>query len=107
MNPPFIHAVAQVMQVKQWRWVHHHEAHALLGFLSSPFQRALVVSYDGGGDDGTYNAFYGTGQTVQRVARLDATLGSRYGWGWLATGNQVDHFGRSICKMLQIACAKG
>ena len=62
------------MQVKQWRWVHHHEAHALLGFLSSPFQRALVVSYDGGGDDGFYNAFYGTGQTVQRVARLDAKL---------------------------------
>eukprot|EP00435_Cladocopium_sp_Y103_P054806 s44_g18.t1 len=68
----------EVMQVKQWRWVHHHEAHALLGFLSSPFHRALVVSYDGGGDDGTYNAFYGRGQTVQRVARLDVNFAGAY-----------------------------
>lgn len=67
--------LGQVFTVKQWRWTHHHEAHALLGFLASPFQRALVVSYDGGGDDGFYNAFYGEGTGVQRVARLDVKLG--------------------------------
>ena len=84
--------------MKQWRWVHHHEAHALLGFLSSPFQRALVVSYDGGGDDGFYNAFYGTGQTVQRVARLDATLGGMVAfWQILAdlpSGEHTKSYGK-------------
>ena len=28
---------------KRWRWVHHHEAHALFGFLSSPFSKALAA----------------------------------------------------------------
>lgn len=70
--------VEEVFTVKQWRWTHHHEAHALLGFLASPFQRALVVSYDGGGDDGFYNAFYGEGTGVQRVARLDVNFAGAY-----------------------------
>ena len=33
-----------------------------------------VVSYDGGGDDGLYNVFYGTGHTVQRIGRLTANF---------------------------------
>ena len=65
----------QVYTVKQWRWVHHHEEHALMGFFSSPFQRALVLSYDGGGDDGYYKVFYASGSTIQRIARLNANLG--------------------------------
>eukprot|EP00438_Fugacium_kawagutii_P034372 Skav204877 [mRNA] locus=scaffold2602:44188:45960:+ [translate_table: standard] len=46
-----------------------------MGFYTSPFQNALVVSYDGGGDDGHYNVFYGAEGTVQRVSRLQANLG--------------------------------
>ena len=42
----------QVFAVRQWRLVDHHEAHARMGFYSSPFTSAMVVSYDGGGNDG-------------------------------------------------------
>ncbi|CAJ1338986.1 unnamed protein product [Effrenium voratum] len=70
--------VEEKFKVKRWRWVHHHEAHALFGFLSSPFSKALVVSYDGGGDDGLYNVFYGTGHTVQRIGRLTANFAGAY-----------------------------
>jgi len=70
--------VEKVFTVKQWRWVHHHEAHALMGFFSSPFQRALVLSYDGGGDDGYYKVFYASGSTIQRIARLNAGFGMAY-----------------------------
>eukprot|EP00438_Fugacium_kawagutii_P005584 Skav228730 [mRNA] locus=scaffold1830:521191:522732:- [translate_table: standard] len=55
--------------VKNWRSAHHHESHALMAYYSSPFRSALVVSYDGGGDDGFWNVFVGKGLDMYRVAR--------------------------------------
>ena len=37
--------------------VDHHLCHATLAFAESPFDRALVLSYDGGGNDGTTNMY--------------------------------------------------
>jgi predicted NodU family carbamoyl transferase len=42
----------QVFPVKEWRFVDHHEAHARMAFFLSPFRDALILSYDGGGNDG-------------------------------------------------------
>ena len=39
-------------------FVHHHEAHALYGFYDSPFHNALVLTMDGGGDDGHFCMFF-------------------------------------------------
>ena len=36
----------------------HHKAHAAAAFYSSGFEEALVVSHDGGGNDGTFCVFY-------------------------------------------------
>ena len=33
----------------------HHNTHAAAAFYMSPFSQALIVSYDGGGDDGHFN----------------------------------------------------
>ena len=41
-----------------WLDIEHHEAHALSGFFDSPFNRAIVLSADGGGSDGHTNAFF-------------------------------------------------
>lgn len=38
---------------------YHHVAHANSAFYQSPFQRALIVSFDGGGDDGVFNVYLG------------------------------------------------
>ena len=37
----------------------HHETHAASAFYLSPFKQALIVSYDGGGDDGHFNIYIG------------------------------------------------
>jgi carbamoyltransferase len=37
--------------------VDHHLAHAAAAFFQSPYERSLVISYDGGGNDGTFRAF--------------------------------------------------
>ena len=38
----------------------HHETHAAAAFYMSPFKQALILSYDGGGDDGHFNVYAGT-----------------------------------------------
>ena len=58
--------VEEVFSVKQWRSVHHHDAHALLGFHASPFRSALVISYDGGGNDGWFNVYIRVGLELHR-----------------------------------------
>jgi len=37
----------------------HHEAHANSVFYQSPYEEALIISFDGGSDEGFFNIFYG------------------------------------------------
>ena len=37
----------------------HHETHVASALYLSPFKQALIVSYDGGGDDGHFNVYFG------------------------------------------------
>lgn len=37
--------------------VDHHLAHAAAAFYEPPCDQSLVVSYDGGGNDGTFRTF--------------------------------------------------
>lgn len=36
---------------------HHHESHAAGAFYQSPYKKALIFSFDGGGDDGKFNIY--------------------------------------------------
>ena len=42
-----------------WYEVDHHISHGMLGLFDSPFAHPLVVSYDGGGNDGLGFIFAG------------------------------------------------
>eukprot|EP00439_Symbiodinium_sp_Y106_P040207 s4001_g4.t3 len=70
--------VERFFRVREWRNVNHHEAHALMGFFSSPFRSAFVLSYDGGGNDGVFNAFLGKGFELHRIGRKPLNLGAGY-----------------------------
>ncbi|CAJ1440188.1 unnamed protein product [Effrenium voratum] len=70
--------VQEVFAVRQWRLVDHHEAHARMGFYSSPFTSAMVVSYDGGGNDGVFNVYLGQGKRLFRLGKLGVDMGVRY-----------------------------
>lgn len=57
----------------------HHESHAYGTFYQSPFEEALVISFDGGGNDGYFKIYKGTkkyGLTLVRNCDLD--LGKPY-----------------------------
>ena len=63
----------------------HHETHASAAFHMSPFKEALIVSYDGGGDDGHFNVYVGNKDGVKPLDRIT----SDFGGGYLLCGSLV------------------
>ena len=53
-----IHHLERFIPAKKYKPYHHHQAHAAGCFYQSPYQEALVISFDGGGDDGKFNIYY-------------------------------------------------
>lgn len=70
--------VEKVFTVRSWHHAAHHLSHALMAYHSSPFHSAVIVSYDGGGDDGLFNIYVGIGNEVHRVARFGYNMGDTY-----------------------------
>jgi carbamoyltransferase len=59
--------------------VSHHEAHSAAAFYESPFDEALVISFDGGADDGFFRIFTANRSgSVTPVATIDMDLGFPY-----------------------------
>lgn len=57
----------------------HHHAHAAGTFYQSPFQNAIIISYDGGGSDGFFNVFLGDRHdSVTNIKRVEIDFGFAY-----------------------------
>ena len=52
----------------------HHHCHAASSFYQSPFSQALILSYDGGGDDGFFNVYVGNETGVKRIKKMIVIL---------------------------------
>lgn len=51
--------------------VDHHESHAYCTFYQSPYKKALVFSFDAGGDDGKFNIYLADREKgVERIGQL-------------------------------------
>jgi len=62
MNTDFIHDdvrydIKELIQAKEYKSYKHHESHAAGAFYQSPFHKALIFSFDGGGNDGKFNIY--------------------------------------------------
>lgn len=49
----------EIFPAKKYIWMSHHLAHAYSGFYQSPYEDALIISADGGSDEGFFNVFLG------------------------------------------------
>jgi carbamoyltransferase len=57
----------------------HHQAHAASSFYQTNFKKALIISFDGGGNDGFFNIYYASNRkTITEIQRLDIDLGFPY-----------------------------
>jgi len=50
--------------------IHHHQAHAAGSFYQSPFQNALIFSFDGGGDDAFFCVYIGNRETSVKPIKV-------------------------------------
>jgi carbamoyltransferase len=53
------HRLEKNIPAKKYEYGHHHRSHAAGVFYQSPYKEALIFSFDGGGDDGKFNIYYG------------------------------------------------
>ena len=79
----------------------HHQTHALSALYLSPFDKALIVSYDGGGDDGHFNIYVGDKQNGK--IKLLKKVESDFGGGYLLCGAMVREVSESSRHMLALS----
>ena len=77
----------------------HHQTHAAAAFYMSPFSQALIVSYDGGGDDGHFNIFAGSKEGIQLLEKIP----SDFGGGYLLAGSMIKEVAESSRSQLALA----
>jgi carbamoyltransferase len=58
--------------------VDHHLSHAALSYFTSPFSEALVLSYDGIGNDGKTVFFQARGNKLEYLANIPIAFGQSY-----------------------------
>jgi carbamoyltransferase len=51
------HYIGKNIPANEYKFPTHHQSHAAGAFYQSPYQEALVFSFDGGGDDGKFNIY--------------------------------------------------
>ena len=54
------HSLERYIPAKNYIEGLHHRSHAAGTFYQSPYQEALIFSFDGGGNDGKFNIYHGT-----------------------------------------------
>ena len=64
-----LHAIGHALGTPLERVAHvkHHESHAALAYFMSPFDRALVITLDGVGEDETLTVWIGEGRTLRQI----------------------------------------
>ena len=84
VQPPSI--LKEVFNTENVRTIaRHHETHASSAFYMSPFEEALVVSYDGGGDDGHFNVYTANNKGIKLLEKVP----SDFGGGYLLCGSMI------------------
>ena len=56
----------------------HHHSHAASTFYQSGFEESIVISYDGGGNDGFFNVYIADESGIKLIDKIDCDFGGCY-----------------------------
>jgi predicted NodU family carbamoyl transferase len=70
--------VSQIFKFKDIKYFSHQLCHAASTFYQSGFNKSLIISFDGGGDDGFFNVFLADEGGVNFVDKVDCDFGGAY-----------------------------
>lgn len=69
----------ELIPAKQYINCLHHLSHAACGFYQSSFEKALIISFDGGGNDGFFNIYCAENRNeIKEIKRFGIDLGFPY-----------------------------
>ena len=75
----FIDIIANLIECDNMIITDHHHSHAAGAFYQSPYNDALIISFDGSGNDGKFNIYRGSNKTLSLVKKLDInSIGKAY-----------------------------
>jgi len=90
----------QVFSSKEYiRYGRHHLSHAACAFYQSPFNKSLIISYDGGGDDGHFNIYMGDENGIHFLENIP----SDFGGGYLLASSCITEVTKDSRHMLSLA----
>lgn len=75
----FERVIREVINADRFILKNHHESHAACAFYQSPFKEALIISFDGSGNDGKFNIYEGSYEHgIIPIKKIDKSLGKIY-----------------------------
>lgn len=77
----------------------HHLMHASSTFYQSNFEKALIISYDGGGNDGFFNVYSADSEGISLLEKIDADFGG----GYLLLSCSVEEVTKNSSHVLSLA----
>ena len=81
------HYYEKLIPAKSYHSCNHHLSHAACALYQSEFPEALIVSFDGGGNDGFFNIYHAPNRKdINLVKKIDLDLGFPY----MTFGNYLD-----------------
>lgn len=76
----FTHVNFEKYDIQEFRRFDHHASHAAGAYYQSPYDKALVFTYDGGGNGSYFNVYITDkrGKSLRRIDKFDIDLGFPY-----------------------------
>ncbi len=69
----------RLIPAKNYEQLLHHGSHAACGFYQTDYTEALIVSFDGGGNDGFFNVYHAPDRNnINEIKRLGIDMGFPY-----------------------------
>jgi len=98
LNPENV--LLEVFETNNILWAkNHHECHAYCAFYLSPFEESLIISFDGGGNDGFFNIYLGNSNGINQIESIK----SDFGGGYLLGASILKEISEKSCHQLSLA----
>ena len=82
-----INAIKKVLNVKNIIQYDHHLSHAACAFYQSPFEESIIISFDGGGNDGVFNVY--KGNKKEGIKKINFSSSINLGHAYMLTAYPI------------------
>ena len=88
----------KLIPAKNFKQTLHHSAHAASAFYQTDYKKALIISFDGGGNDGFFNIYLAknrnTIEEIERIQNIDL------GFAYMSFGDYLSDIKQETCLSL-------